>query len=396
MEAINLERLKRHLLELAEIGKDDTGGVSRLAYSKEYYHGIELIKKWMEEASLSVKTDAVANVLGTRKGKTDRIMIIGSHTDTVEHGGIFDGCLGVLGAIEALKVIDEAGIELEHTVMVANWAEEEGNVIKGLIGSGSFVGKMEDSIPAIAEKLKAYGITPEDIRKSKFEDLDKVEKYIELHIEQGGVLEKKKKDIGIVSSIVGEERYMVTVLGKENHAGTTPMEYRDDALIKAAEMMLKLNKKCRQIDNTMVVTVGWIRAFPGEQNIIPGKVKMTVEVRSVRDESIRKLVDYMKQLCGEYNCSYEQTLAQNPTFMSSTLMETVKEAADDLGLSSMVMQSGAGHDAMMIANVIKDTGMIFTPSVNGVSHCPEEWTEWSDVEKSVNVLLNTILKLDKK
>lgn len=396
MEVINLERLKSHLLELAEIGKDDTGGISRLAYSKEYYRGIELVKKWMSEASLSVKTDAVANVLGTRKGKTDKIMIIGSHTDTVEHGGIFDGCLGVLGAIEALKTIDEAGIQLDHTIMVANWAEEEGNVIKGLVGSGSFVGKMEDSIPAITEKLKPYGISPDDIRKSRFEDLDKVEKYLELHIEQGGVLEKKKKDIGIVSSIVGEERYMVTVLGKENHAGTTPMEYRDDALIKAAEMMLKLNEKCRQIDDTMVVTVGWIKAFPGEQNIIPGKVKMTVEVRSVKDESIKKLVDYMKQLCSEYNCSYEQTLAQNPTVMSSTLMEAIKEAADDLGLSSMVMQSGAGHDAMMIANVIKDTGMIFTPSVNGVSHCPEEWTEWSDVEKSTNVLLNTILKLDKK
>lgn len=396
MKAINLERLKGHLLELAEIGKDDTGGISRLAYSKEYYRGIELVKKWMEEASLSVETDAVANVLGTRKGKTDKIMIIGSHTDTVEHGGIFDGCLCVLGAIEALKTIDEAGIQLDHTVMVANWAEEEGNVIKGLVGSGSFVGEMEDSIPAIAEKLKLYRISPDDIRKSKFKDLDKVEKYLELHIEQGGVLEKKKKDIGIVSSIVGEERYMVTVLGKENHAGTTPMEYRDDALIKAAEIMLKLNKKCRQIDDTMVVTVGWIKAFPGEQNIIPGKVKMTVEVRSVRDESIRKLVDYMKQLCSEYNCSYEQTLAQNPTVMSNICMEAIKEAADDLGLSSMVMQSGAGHDAMMIANVIKDTGMIFTPSVNGVSHCPEEWTEWSDVEKSTNVLLNTILKLDKK
>ena len=190
MKTIDIERLKDNLLTLAEVGKDEGGGVTRLAYSEEYYRGIELVKQWMEEASLSVTVDPVANVLGTRKGKTDRVMLIGSHTDTVEHGGIFDGCLGVLGAIEALRVIDREGIETEHTIVVANWAEEEGNVIKGLIGSGSFVGKMDDSIPYIEEKLSAYGIYPEDIKNARYQDLDKVEKYLELHIEQGGVLEK--------------------------------------------------------------------------------------------------------------------------------------------------------------------------------------------------------------
>lgn len=396
MKTIDIERLKDNLLTLAEVGKDEGGGVTRLAYSEEYYRGIELVKQWMEEASLSVTVDPVANVLGMRKGKTDRVMLIGSHTDTVEHGGIFDGCLGVLGAIEALRVINQEGIETEHTIVVANWAEEEGNVIKGLIGSGSFVGKMDDSIPYIEEKLAAYGIYPEDIKNARYQDLDKVEKYLELHIEQGGVLENMKKDIGVVSSIVGEERYLVTVKGKENHAGTTPMKYRDDALVKAAKMMLSLNEKCGEIDDTMVVTVGRIQAFPGEQNIIPGKVTMTVEIRSVREESIKKLVDYMAGLCREYNAEYELTLSQNPTVMSKLCMDAIHESAEELGLSDMVMQSGAGHDAMMIANVIKDTGMIFVPSVGGVSHCPEEWTEWSDVENSANVLLNTILKLDKK
>ena len=396
MKTIDIERLKDNLLTLAEIGKDETGGVTRLAYSEEYYRGIDLVKKWMEEASLSVVIDPVYNVLGTREGKTNKVMLIGSHTDTVEHGGIFDGCLGVLGAIEALRIIDREGIELEHTVVVANWAEEEGNVIKGLIGSGSFVGKMDDSIPAIEDKLGYYGIYPEDIKNAKYKDLDKVEKYLELRIEQGGVLESMKKDIGVVSSIVGEERYMVTVHGRENHAGTTPMKYRDDALIKASKMMLSLNEKCKEIDDTMVVTVGWIKAFPGEQNIIPGKVQMTVEIRSVHEQSIRKLVDHMKELCVQYDCDFELTLTQNPTVMSRLCMEAIHESAEELGLSDMVMQSGAGHDAMMIANVIRDTGMIFAPSKGGVSHCPQEWTEWSDVENSVNVLLHTILKLDKK
>jgi hydantoinase/carbamoylase family amidase len=175
-----------------------------------------------------------------------------------------------------------------------------------------------------------------------------------------------------------------------------PLKYRDDALIKASKMMLSLNEKCKEIDDTMVVTVGWIKAFPGEQNIIPGKVQMTVEIRSVHEQSIRKLVDHMKELCVQYDCDFELTLTQNPTVMSRLCMEAIHESAEELGLSDMVMQSGAGHDAMMIANVIRDTGMIFAPSKGGVSHCPQEWTEWSDVENSVNVLLHTILKLDKK
>lgn len=396
MERIDIKQLKEHLLCLGEIGKDPSGGITRLAYSDDYYKGIHLVKQWMEEAGMKTITDPVGNVIGTRPGRTDRVILVGSHTDTVEHGGIFDGCLGVLGAIEALRIIEERGIQLEHTVIVANWAEEEGNVIRGLIGSGAFIGKIEDALCGMEDKLAAHGITIEDIRSARCSDLEKIKAYLELHIEQGGVLDHTGTDIGVVSSIVGEERYLVTVHGKENHAGTTPMQYRDDALLKAADMMLKLNGRCKSLDESMVCTVGWIKAFPGEQNIIPGKVQMTVEIRAVKEDSIKAQVEYLKQLCRENNCTMELTLSQSPTNMSSICMETISEAADALSLSHKVMQSGAGHDAMMIATAIENTGMIFAPSVNGVSHCPEEWTEWKDVENSANVLLQTILKLDKK
>lgn len=395
LQSIDIERLKEHILQLAEIGKDPDGGVTRLAYSKEYYEGLDLIRKWMEDASLVTTIDPVGNLLGTRQGKSDRIILIGSHTDTVEHGGIFDGCLGVLGGIEALKMIDESGIQMEHTVVVANWAEEEGNVIRGLIGSGAFVGQMGDAVADIQDELKLHGITIQDIRNARYKELESVEKYLELHIEQGGILANEKKSIGVVSSIVGEERYRVTVNGRENHAGTTPMQYRDDALLKASDMILKLNSRCREIDASMVCTVGWIKAYPGEQNIIPGKVQMTVEIRAAKEQSIRMQVDYLKQLCREKNCEMELTLSQKPTRMSDVCMKAIRHAADDLGLSHIDMQSGAGHDAMMIATVIEDTGMIFAPSVRGVSHCPDEWTEWKDVENSTNVLLQTILRLDK-
>lgn len=396
MKKIDIDRLKSNLMELARIGKDPRGGITRLAYSDEYYRGVQLVKDLMEGAGLKVEVDAVGNVLGRKEGFTDKIILVGSHTDTVENGGPFDGSLGVMGAIEAIKTLDEEGILLNHTVIVANWAEEEGNVIKGLIGSGSFVGEIDKDIPAIEEKLRSHGITPEDIKKARCDELENINCYLELHIEQGGVLDNTGTDIGVVSSIVGEDRYIVTIYGKENHAGTTPMAYRDDALIKAARLMLDLNSQCRKIDDTMVCTVGWIKAFPGEQNIIPGKVQMTVEMRSVNEESIKALADYMKVWCSGESSEIQLTLSQNPVKMSSKCMNAVSEAADELGLSRKVMQSGAGHDAMMIANVIENTGMIFAPSVGGVSHCPEEWTEWKDIENSVNVLLNTILKLDKQ
>ncbi len=391
---INLERLKNHILTLAEVGKDPEGGISRLAYSEAYYEGIQLVKTWMEEAGLTAKIDPVGNVTGVKKGESDQIILVGSHTDTVEHGGPFDGVLGVLGAIEAVYTLQEEGAKLHHTIMVGNWAEEEGNVVKGLIGSGAFLGAIDDQIPAIEEKLAAHGITPTDVKNAKFDRIADIEAYLELHIEQGGVLDTTGTQIGIVNSIVGEERYLVSVKGKENHAGTTPMQYRDDALVKAAKIILQMNEKCTQVDPSMVCTVGKIRAFPGEQNIIPGRVDMTVEVRAVNEDSIHIMVDYLKELCGDF-CDITQTLSQNPTHMSQTCMEAIRAACEELHLSSRVMQSGAGHDAMMIANTIHNSGMIFAPSVNGVSHCPQEWTEWTDVANSVNVLLGTILKLDK-
>lgn len=391
---INIDRLKRNILELAKIGKDPTGGITRLAYSDAYYEGLGLVKRLMEEAGMYVKIDSVGNALGVMKGTTDRIILIGSHTDTVEHGGMFDGALGVLGAIEVMRTLNESGVKLTHTVMIANWAEEEGNVIKGLIGSGAFVGKLQKDVVSIEKKLNEFGMSLSDVYDAEFTDIDKINAYLELHIEQGAVLDKTKTDIGVVSSIVGEDRYLVTLYGKENHAGTTPMKYRDDALTKAAKLILSLDEQCKKIDESMVCTVGWIKAFPGEQNIIPGAVQMTVEIRAVKENSIKALVDFMKKECEHIPHKLEMTLSQNPTNMSERCMDAIATSARELGLSSLVMQSGAGHDAMMIANVIKNSGMIFVPSVNGVSHCQEEWTEWEDVENGANVLLKTLLKLD--
>ena len=392
---INLKRLQKNIEELDKIGRDPEGGTSRLAYSPAYYEGLEFVKARMLEAGLEVKIDSVGSLFGTKKGKTDDVIIIGSHTDTVAHGGPFDGILGVLGGVEVMHTLNENGAELDHTVIIANWAEEEGNVVKGLIGSGAFIGAMEEELPGLEEKLKKVNISPEDVRNAKFEALDKVKAYLELHIEQGGILDTEGIDIGVVNSIVGIKRFIVTLYGKDNHAGTTPMNLRDDAMVKAARLMLDLEAECRKIDETMVCTVGWLKAYPGEQNIIPGKVQFPVEIRAVDPNSIDKLVEFMKERLSSVSCDIQPTMFQNETMMSQSIMDKVKESADELGLKSKVMASGAGHDCMMIANAIKNSGMIFAPSVNGVSHCPQEWTEWEDVANSTNVLMKTLLKLDK-
>ena len=391
---INLERLKNRIMTLAEVGKDPEGGITRLAYSDEYYEGIKLVKSWMDEAGLKAKIDTVGNVIGVKRGDSEKIILVGSHTDTVEHGGAFDGVLGVLGAIEVAQTLKEQSIKLHHTLVLGNWAEEEGNVVKGLVGSGAFVGGIDDQIESIKDKLSKFGITPEDVKNARFDRVEDIEAYLELHIEQGGLLENMSVEIGVVSGIVGEERYLVSVLGKENHAGTTPMQYRDDALVKAAKIILQLNEKCTQLDETMVCTVGKIQTFPGEQNIIPGRVDMTVEIRAASEDSIHAMVDYMKAVCGD-SCKITKTLDQNPTHMSKICMDAIQASCEELNLTSRVMQSGAGHDAMMIANSVRNTGMIFVPSVGGLSHCPQELTRWRDVENGVNTLLGAVLKLDK-
>lgn len=393
--SINIERLKSHIEELDAVGRDPEGGTSRLAYSKDYYAGLDLVRRWMQDAGLTVEMDPVGSMFGRKAGKTDDIIMIGSHTDTVAHGGPFDGVLGVLGGIEVMHSLKEQGIELDHTVIVANWAEEEGNVVKGLIGSGSFVGAMQKEVPVLKEKLAAVNISPEDVEKAKCSYLDKIKAYLELHIEQGGVLDTEKTDIGVVSSIVGLKRFLVTIKGVANHAGTTPMNLRDDALIKAAKLILELEAKCREIDDTMVCTVGWVKTAPGEQNIIPGTVVMPVEIRAVNMASVDKLAAYLEERLTQYSGEMKLTMVELPTKMSQSCMDKIKASADELGLSSRVMPSGAGHDCMIIAPTIPNSGMIFAPSLKGLSHCPQEWTEWKDVKNSTEVLMGTLIKLDK-
>lgn len=395
MLRIQADRLRANLEALGRIGADPVGGgVNRFTYSKEYYESAELLRKLMTDAGLDTEIDPVGNVIGTRKGRTDRVLLLGSHIDSVPHAGIFDGCLGVMSAIEAMAVINENGVELEHTVKVAAWAEEEGNVVVGLLGSGAYVGKMDDLTDLAVQKMGAFGITREHVNSARCRALDKIDASLELHIEQGGILDSKHVDIGVVSGIVGIERYLVTIQGTKNHAGTTPMELRDDAMLKAASLIVDLDALARKTDPGMVCTVGWLQAQPGVANVIPNEVAMVVEARAMDMVSVHRIRDYILGRFREGECTLKTTFQQPPVPMAGTCRKAISEAAKALGLSQMDIHSGAGHDTMILAEAIPNCGMIFVPSVGGVSHCPEEWTEWQDVSNGADVLLGALLALD--
>lgn len=395
MLRVQADRLRSNLETLGRIGADPVGGgVNRFTYSKEYYESVELLRKLMEDAGLEVKVDPVGNVIGTRKGRTDRMLILGSHIDSVPHAGIFDGCLGVMSAIEALTVINENGVELEHTVKVAAWAEEEGNVVVGLLGSGAYVGKMDDLTDIAVQRMENFHITRQDVQDARCDDLDQIDASLELHIEQGGVLDRDHVDIGVVSGIVGIERYLVTIYGTKNHAGTTPMSLRDDAMVKAAHLIVELDELARKTDPDMVYTSGWLKAEPGVANVIPGKVTLAVEARAMDLNSVHRIRDYILSRFPEGECTLQTTFQQIPVPMAEVCRNAVSEAAQELGLSQINIPSGAGHDTMILAEAIPNCGMIFVPSVGGVSHCPEEWTEWKDAANGADVLLGALLKLD--
>lgn len=384
--------LKEKLEKLGQIGAIKGCGVSRFTYSDLYFKGLEYMKMLMQEAGMQVQVDRVGNLIGTYLGETDKIIALGSHIDTVPNAGMFDGCLGVIGGIECVRLLHLNNVKLNHTLCVIVFAEEEGNVVKGLFGSTAFVGKTEFS-ETLIQKMKSANISEEDVQSSKFPALDRLKCFLELHIEQGGILDSMNYNIGVVKGIVGIERYDVSVFGKSNHAGSTPMSLRDDALVKAAELITELNQVTRNIDPDMVCTVGWIKAEPGVSNVIPGKVDMILETRSIHTESMKKIYDYIVAKFNKNDLQIKATYKQAPVLMNNTIISTIESVTESLSLKYLDMNSGAGHDTMEMADATK-CGMIFVPSKNGISHSPDEWTEWTDAENGANVLLNTLLRLD--
>lgn len=427
LNQIDGERINHQIEALAQIGKTESSGVTRLAFSREDFEARKLLMGWMDEAGLEVKRDPVGNIFGTVRRIHSQVPFIacGSHIDTVINAGKYDGIVGTIAGIECARVIN-AHPNLGIPLQVICFAMEESARFGAGYGFGSRALTGEPITDAEFKACDKEGTTlvraisnlsvwengnnqerdevslltqAHALVYESHRDLSNVSTFVELHIEQGPLLESEGIPIGIVSDIAAPTRFQVTFHGVQNHSGTTPMNMRHDALAAAAEAILAVERIANEeADQGIVGTVGVIRAEPGSINAIPGRVELGVDIRGI-DATVKRTA--VEELSGEIyrigerravRVEIEVLADEQPVAMSSRIVETIEAVCSDLGVKALRMHSGAGHDAARMARVT-ETAMIFIPSMNGVSHSPAEYTSPQDISLGARVLLGTILFL---
>lgn len=404
------DRIWKRIFELAEIGKREKGGVSRLSFTEEERAAKELAASYMEEAGLSVYEDAVGNLIGHHEGRDPDApaVLVGSHLDSVYNGGNFDGPLGVLAGIEILQTMHERGVETEHPIEVVAFTDEEGARFGfGMIGSRALAGTLtpedlrrheDERGTSIAEAMGNIGLDPDSIGDAA-RPPGSVKAYVELHIEQGKLLENEDLPVGIVTGIAGPLWLRFGLEGEARHAGTTPMRLRRDALAAATHIMRSVEAEASRTGTT-VGTVGQLSLSPGGINIIPGQVEFSLDLRDiderVRDEVEQRIVQEANKLCDEraIGLSIETLQRVAPVPCSESVQNAAKSACEELDLRPYFLASGAGHDGMQLRDLCP-VGMVFARSKGGISHNPAEWTSQEDCVVGCNLLYRTVLNLAK-
>lgn len=401
---VNGDRLNRSIAQLAEIGKLANGGVSRVAFTPEDLLARQLVQSWMIDAGMTVRIDAVGNIIGTYAGLQAGVgaLATGSHIDTVPVAGHFDGVLGVLAGIEVVRVLHENSLRLNHPIEVIVFTDEECSVIGCKAMAGNVVANPEyyrrNDGTAIETCLQRVGGDWARVPTAK-RRVGEIAAFVELHVEQGGVLESTGDRIGVVKGIVGQYRFAVTVTGRMNHAGTTPMNMRKDALVAASQLVLAVN----QLGNTpgeQVATVGYFTVSPNAVNVVPGKVELKIDLRDLSQTHLDNLVAQMQQQFAQIATATQteivmtQALHVLPTLAEPKIQDAIAEVCQQLELSYSYLPSRAGHDAQEIGR-FTNMGMIFVPSFAGLSHSQDEYTSPQQCTEGANVLLQTFLKLDR-
>ena len=406
---VQSQRLQRTLEQLSVYGRNPDGGVTRLGFSEEDMAARKYVMGLMREAGLEVRVDPAGNIFGRRAGSEKLpVLLFGSHIDSVRHGGNFDGDVGSLGAIEVVRALNDAHVTTRHPLEVVIWVNEEGNHFAlGTFGSAAAAGaigpevlsRKDEQGQTIADWLRRYGQDPARFSDARIAP-GSVAGYIELHIEQGAVLDKAGVAIGVVQGIVGIKEWSCVVTGFANHAGTTPMNSRRDALAGAARDVLALREEVRRVPGRQVVTVGRMTVEPGAQNVIPGRVEFSVDMRDLDMAKINAIwsraQERFAEIAHEENVTTQCTLMDSiePAKTNPAFMDTIRTAAHSAGLSTIDLPSGAGHDAQNVAK-FAPIGMIFIPSRGGISHSPKEYSSWEQVADGAEVLYRTIVALDK-
>ena len=392
-------RLWNSLMTLARIGATEKGGVCRLALTELDRQGRDLFVAWAKEIGCTVRVDAIGNIFARRAGTRDDLppVVTGSHIDTQPTGGKFDGNYGVLAGLEVLRTLNENNVRTQAPVEVVVWTNEEGSrFVPVMMGSGVFAGAftLEHALAQVdregvsaGDALAAIGYAGERVAAHE------VGAYFEAHIEQGPVLEANDKVIGVVQGALGQRWYDVMIDGMEAHAGPTPMELRRDALLVAADLIRTVNRIALDHAPHGRGTVGWVDVHPNSRNVIPGRVKLTVDLRAADDDTLLAMDRALRDACARAGLpvTVDEVVYFAPQPFEPSLVASVRESADSLGFSSMDVVSGAGHDAVYLARVAP-AAMIFVPCKDGISHNEIEEARADHLEAGCNVLLQAMLR----
>ena len=386
--------LARRLDELYAIGAEPEGGAFRPLYGPAWAEAVKLVERWLKDAGLKPRRDAVGNLWGRAEGTDQgKSIVTGSHIDTVRRGGRLDGALGIVAGLTAVEALLKARGTPKRPLEVVAICEEEGSrFATNFWGSRAITGSIDLVDPDIAQAMRDVGLDPGQIPSAARDDIDT---FVELHIEQGAVLESSGQSLAVVSAIVGTAHLEVTITGQPDHAGTTPMRLRKDALAAAAAMIQAIESIARSLGDPAVATVGKIRAEPDQINVIPGRAIFTVDLRHSDHGARRALEERVRSICAtvasERSLGYDVRVLQEkpPVPMHPDVRAVLTRAAKDAGVHAMALVSGAGHDAQILAARCK-VGMLFVPSIGGRSHCPEENTNPEHLELGTNVLMRAL------
>ena len=402
---VDAGRLRKDIEALAEFGRDPKGGISRPSFSRADLEARQWLKGRIAEAGLACREDGAGNIFGRLEGPGKTVMA-GSHIDTVLNGGMFDGSVGVLAALECLRRIREEKLPLEKAIEMASFTDEEGNLVGDFLGSRAFLGLLDgDAVrngrtqfgPHLADVLEGTGFTIEGILAAHIGRPD-LDAYLELHIEQGPVLDDEGVPVGIVEAIAGKRYLLGSFMGAASHAGTTPLELRRDAFLGLADMALRSTRHVATHHYGAMVTIGKVAVHPGSFSIVPGRVEFSLDYRSASPEILRDLDRELAEIAADVAATRGLSFAAKlidstePMLVPERLLGILEGECGRLGVPFLRVRSGAGHDAQILASAC-DAGMIFIPSPDGASHSPEESVRWDDLEKGANVLLGGLGKL---
>ncbi|MFB6804244.1 Zn-dependent hydrolase [Peribacillus butanolivorans] len=403
---INGERLSKTLEKFADFGRTVNNGVTRLSLTEEDRLVRDYFCSCCEELGMTIKVDDLGNIYATLPGIEDKPPIVmGSHMDTVKKGGRFDGILGVVAGLEVVRTLVENNIKPKIPVMIVNFTNEEGARFEpSMMSSGILSGKFEKTI--MLQKTDSEGTTFEEaLNASGYAGevesrLKEATAFLELHIEQGPILERESLTIGVVECVLGMVCYEIEVTGESDHAGTTPMNMRKDAFFTTNSLITEARQKLGMLADDLVFTMGRVNVFPNIHTVIPNKVIFSLEARHKDPKTIRQVEEIIEGLTtpgSKDGCEIQVTKLwdRDTVWFDKSICDLLEQSTNSLGLSYKRMVSGAGHDAQFIASYIP-TAMVFVPSINGKSHCEEELTTWEDCEKGVNVILETVLAIQSK